>query len=58
MSIVPVKANVKGQGKKVLTYAFLDSEYNIQYAIQQNLCVKGLGWDDPILETSKQKWEA
>ena len=27
-------------------------------AIQQDLCLKGLGWDDPIPETSKQKWEA
>ena len=27
-------------------------------AIQQDLCLKGLGWDDLIPETSKQKWEA
>ena len=27
-------------------------------AIQQDLCLKGLGWDDPIPETSKLKWEA
>ena len=27
-------------------------------AIQQDLCLKGLDWDDPIPETSKQKWEA
>ena len=27
-------------------------------AIQQDLCLKGLGWDDPTPETSKQKWEA
>ena len=26
--------------------------------MQQDLCLKGLGWDDPIPETSKQKWEA
>ena len=27
-------------------------------AIQQDLCLKGLSWDDPIPETSKQKREA
>ena len=27
-------------------------------AIQQDLCLKGLGWDDPIPETSRQQWEA
>lgn len=27
-------------------------------AIQQELCRKGLGWDDPVPESSKQKWEA
>ena len=26
--------------------------------IQQDLPIKGLSWDDPIPETSKQKWEA
>ena len=27
-------------------------------AIQQDLCLKGLGWDDPIPEPCKQKWQS
>ena len=27
-------------------------------AIQQDLCLKGLGWDDPIPESNRQQWQA
>ena len=37
MSIVPVKVNVKGQDKKVLTYAFLDSGSNTSFSTEDLL---------------------
>ena len=37
MSIVPVKVNVKGQDKKVLTYAFLDSGSNTSFCTEDLL---------------------
>ena len=37
MSIVPVKVNVKGQDRKVLTYAFLDSGSNTSFCTEDLL---------------------